>query len=68
MMEHLRRKYEIQLFTGSIAAKGIASRRVAGNSRLIEVNRLWLREKVADGEMRGQKVMSKNDIADMLSK
>ena len=58
----------IKLFTDASAAKGIASRRGAGKIRHIEVNQLWLQEKVSCGDISVHKVDGCDNIADILTK
>ena len=50
------------------AAKGIASRRGLGKVRHIEVNQLWIQDKVAQGEIELVKVPGNANSADALTK
>ena len=50
------------------AAIGIANRVGIGKVRYIEVNQLWLQEKVYRGEMEIVKVKSEENLADALTK
>ena len=54
--------------TDSSAAKGIASRRGLGKVRHVEVNQLWVQEKVADGSIGLSKVGGDINLADSLTK
>ena len=58
----------IRVSTDASAAKGIASRRGLGKVRHIEVNQLWVQDKVANGEIEIRKVDGKVNIADALTK
>ena len=58
----------LQVLTDSSAAKGIASRRGLGKVRHIEVNQLWVQEKVASGAIELSKVQGEVNIADSLTK
>ena len=58
----------IALLTDASAAKGIASLRGAGNVRHIEVNQLWLQEKVISGDLSIHKIASCDNLADILTK
>jgi len=59
---------QIRLRTDASAAKGIASRRGLGKVRHIEVNQLWLQEKVSSGEIEVMKVKGLGNLADALTK
>ena len=59
---------KLRISTDASAAKGIASRRGAGKTRHIEVNQLWVQEKVANGEIELQKVRTQENLADALTK
>ena len=61
-------KCKLQVLTDSSAAKGIASRRGLGKVRHVEVNQLWVQEKVADGSIELSKVGGDVNIADSLTK
>ena len=56
------------LSTDSSAAKGIASRRGLGKMRHVEVNQLWLQDKVAEGIIKLVKVPGTGNQADVLTK
>ena len=58
----------IRLRTDASAAKGIATRRGLGKVRHIEVNQLWLQEKVNSGEIQVMKVKGEGNLADGLTK
>ena len=61
-------KVRLRVYTDSSAAKGIASRRGLGKVRHIEVNQLWIQEKVADGTVELQKTPGVYNLADTLTK
>ena len=58
----------LKLKTDASAAKGIANRRGLGKLRHIEVNQLWLQDKVAKGDLEVEKVDGKINRADALTK
>jgi len=58
----------VKLMTDSSAAKGIAMRTGLGKVRHIEVNQLWLQEKVRDNVIQVIKVEGVKNIADALTK
>ena len=69
MMEDLGiDKMKLRILTDASAAKGIASRRGLGKIRHIEVNQLWLQDKVSSGDIEVIKVNGKTNIADPLTK
>ena len=59
---------KIRIRTDASAAKGIASRRGLGKVRHIEVNQLWLQEKVNAGDIEVMKVKGEGNLADALTK
>ncbi len=56
------------VLTDSSAAEGIASRKGLGKVRHLEVNQLWLQDKVANKEIRIVKVPGTENVADALTK
>ena len=54
--------------TDSSAAKGMASRKGLGKVRHVEVNQLWVQEKVGSGEVELRKVDGQSNLADALTK
>ena len=54
--------------TDSSAAKGMASRKGLGKVRHVEVNQLWVQEKVGSGEVELKKVDGQSNLADALTK
>ena len=54
--------------TDSSAAKGMATRKGLGKVRHVEVNQLWVQEKVASGDVELKKVEGVNNLADALTK
>ena len=54
----------IRINTDASAAKGIASRKGLGKVRHIEVNQLWIQDRVASGDIEVIKVNGKENIAD----
>ena len=52
----------------SSAAKGMASRKGLGKVRHVEVNQLWVQEKVGNGEVELRKVEGSENLADALTK
>jgi hypothetical protein len=61
-------KSRVVINTDASAAKGIASRRGLGKVRHIEVNQLWVQDKVATKEIVIKKVGGDVNIADALTK
>ena len=61
-------KANINLITDSTAAIGIASRKGLGKVRHIEVNQLWLQEKVNKGDLEIEKIAGEDNLADILTK
>ena len=58
----------IQLLSDASATIGIASRRGSGKVRHIEVNQLWLQDKIMKGIIKVNKIGTGNNIADILTK
>jgi hypothetical protein len=58
----------IHIKTDASAAKGIATRRGMGKVRHIEVNQLWLQDRVSKGEISVEKIDGKMNLADHLTK
>ena len=61
-------KKKVRIKTDSSAAVGIAHRLGAGKVRHIEVNQLWVQEKVITGVLEIVKVDGKKNLADALTK
>ena len=68
IMRDLGFDLHIQINTDASVAKSIAMRRGAGKVRHIEVNQLWVQERVAKGELEIRKVGTEGNIADILTK
>ena len=66
ILEDLGVSLKIRVRTDASAAKGIASRRGLGKVRHIEVNQLWLQDKVSTGEIEIMKVKGTGNLADGL--
>ena len=58
----------VRTSTDSTASSGIANRRGLGNVRHIEVNQLWLQDKVNSKEVEIRKVKGEDNLADALTK
>ena len=58
----------IRVKEDSPAAKGVASRTGLGKVRHIEVNQLWVQEKIAQGKFEVGKVGTDDNRADILTK
>ena len=67
MLGDLGVEVKVRLKTDATAAKGIATRRGLGKVRHIEVNQLWLQEKVTAGEIEVIKVPRAENRADALT-
>ena len=59
---------KIRILEDSSAAKGIAERTGLGKVRHIEVNQLWIQEKVREGRIQLVKVDGVENLADALTK
>jgi hypothetical protein len=68
LLKDLEINVSIQINTDASAAKAIASRRGCGRVRHIDVATLWVQEKVANGEVKVQKVPGTENLADVLTK
>jgi hypothetical protein len=68
MLQDLGVEMNVRLRTDASAAKGIASRRGLGKIRHIEVQQLWLQEKVNRGEIEVMKVKGEGNLSDALTK
>ena len=58
----------VHLSTDASAAIGIGSRRGLGKVKNIELNQLWIQDKVCRGEITVHKVRTEENIADALTK
>ena len=58
----------IRVNTDASAAKGIANRKGLGKVRHIEVNQLWIQDRIARGDLVVCKVNGKENLADILTK
>jgi hypothetical protein len=58
----------IRVNTDASAAKGIANRRGIGKVRHIEVNQLWVQDRISRGDLTVNKVNGKDNLADALTK
>ena len=58
----------LRIKTDASVAKSLASRRGLGGIRHIEVNQLWLQEKVNEGTIEVEKVKGETNRADVLTK
>ena len=67
-MSEMNIDLRIRLNEDSSAAKGIAQRTGLGKVRHIEVNQLWVQEKVRDGTLEICKVKGVDNLADALTK
>ena len=68
MLEDIGIKKTIVVKTDVSAAKGIASRKGMGRARHIEVNQLWMQDKVASREIKVVKIGTAQNAADNLTK
>ena len=68
LMSDLGVDRRIRVRTDASAAKSIASRRGLGKVQHIEVNQLWLQEKVSAGDVEVMKVPGESNMADALTK
>ena len=58
----------IRVNTDASAAKGMANRKGLGKVRHIEVNQLWIQDRVSRGDLTISKVNGKENLADILTK
>ena len=68
ILEDLGIARKIRLSEDSSAAKGIADRTGLGKVRHIEVNQLWIQEKVKNKEFEIRRVKGLDNLADALTK
>ena len=68
MMADLGILSKLKFKTDASAAKGISMRRGLGKVRHIEVNQLWLQDKIHKGHIELEKVDGKKNLADALTK
>ncbi len=68
LMEDLGLLVEVQVNTNSSAARRNTSRKSAGRVRHVEVQELWIQEKVQRGELSIIKVRGEDNVADGLTK
>ena len=68
LMNDLGCQMRVRASTDSSAALGISKRRGLGKVRHIELNQLWLQEKVNSKEIEMRKVKGEDNIADALTK
>ncbi len=68
LLEDLGLDVEIQVNTGSSAARSISSRKCAGRVRHVEIRELWVQERVRREELSIIKVRGRDDVADRLTK
>ena len=59
---------QVQVFTDSSAARGIAMRRGLGRIRHMEVCYLWIQEKLAEGKLKLHKMSGTENPSDLLTK
>ena len=58
----------IKVNTDASAAKGMANRKGLGKVRHIEVNQLWIQDRISRGDLVVNKVNGKENLADALTK
>ena len=68
MLKDLGVSVRIRIKTDTSVAKSISNRKGLGRQRHIEVNQLWLQDKVYKGEITLNKVKTDENIADALAK
>ena len=59
---------KVKVMTDSSAAKGISARKGVGRVRHIEVNQLWVQDKVRSGDIEVVKVDGDKNLGDALTK
>ena len=60
--------YRITVYSDAYAALGIARRRGLGRVRHLDVEDLWVQEKIRNGEVQLEKVPGSENMADALTK
>ena len=68
LMEDMGVKTRVRIMTDSSAALGISKRRGLGKVRHLELNQLWLQDKVSTGDIDIRKVKGTENMADALTK
>ena len=68
LMQDLGMEFRVRTSTDSSAALGISKRRGLGKVRHIELNQLWIQDKVVTGEIEVRKVRGEDNRADALTK
>jgi hypothetical protein len=68
MMSDFGIQMTIKVNTDASAARGIACRRGLGKVRHIQVNQLWIQDRVANGDIEVCKIHGKENVADILTK
>ena len=58
----------VRVNTDASAAKGMVNRRGLGKVRHIQVNQLWIQDRVSKGDLTISKVNGKENLADILTK
>ena len=64
----MRMQCGVKFLTDSTAARGICLRRGVGKVRHMDVQLLWLQERVQSGELRLEKVWGHENVADLMTK
>ena len=68
MMSHVEISSNVKIITDATAARGMAQRKGRGAVRHVEVQQLWIQDKVQSKEICVEKVGGKNNLADGLTK
>ena len=68
LLQDMNIERKVRVKTDASAAKGMAQRKGIGKVRHIEVNQLWVQEKIASGEIEVEKVPGLTNLADVLTK
>jgi hypothetical protein len=68
MLGDLGIEVTIKVNTDASAANGIANRKGLGKVRHIEVNQLWIQDRISRGDLVVNKVNGKENLADALTK
>jgi nicotinamide mononucleotide adenylyltransferase len=68
MLRQVGVEYRIRVNTDASAANGIANRRGLGKVKHVQVNELWVQERVASGDIEVREVEGKSNLADLLTK
>merc|ERR1711940_245427 len=68
ILRDLGHQTRVVIHTDASAAKSLASRKGLGRARHIEVNQLWIQERISEGVLEVRKAQGAENIADAITK